>query len=68
MTTRNAVQIKITVGRRTVTVKAMDAIGPEDTFDVAFRATLHRFATKQDLWTPVAREIKDWMIKNNLTI
>lgn len=68
MTTRNVAEINLTVGKRTVTVKAMDAIGPEDYFDVAFRATLHRFITKQDHWTPAPREIKDWMLKTNLNI
>jgi hypothetical protein len=70
VTDRKLLELKYTVGKRVVTFRAMDQIGPEDTYDVLFRATLHRFGTlgKEDLMTPIPREVKDYMIKTNLFI
>lgn len=70
MTERTLVQLKFVVGKRTVTVRAMDQIGPEDCFDVLMRATIHRFATlgKEDMMTPIPREVKDFLIKTNLFV
>jgi hypothetical protein len=68
MTQRTFAQFKLSVGKRTVIIRAMDAIGPEDVFDVALRSVLHRVVTREDLWTPVPREVKDFMIKTNLTV
>ena len=65
---RTLAQLKFKVGKRTVTVRAMDAVGPEDCVDVALRAVLHRYNTREDLWTPVQREVKDFMIRTNLTV
>jgi hypothetical protein len=68
MSTRNSAQIKLRVGQRTVIVKAVDAVGPEDCMDIGLRATIHRYMTREDYWAPVPREAKDFMIKLNLTI
>jgi hypothetical protein len=65
---RNVVTINIMVGNRTVTITAMDSVGPEDCYDNAIRGVLHRYVTSEDLVMPVPREIKDFMIKLNLTI
>jgi hypothetical protein len=58
------------VGKRTVTVQVMDQIGPEDVYEVLFKATIHKFATqgKEDLMAPVPREVKDFMIRSNITV
>lgn len=70
MADRKLLELKYTVKKRVVTIRAMDQIGPEDAFDVLFKATLHRIATggKEDLMPPVPRKIKDYMIKTNLFI
>jgi hypothetical protein len=67
---RQFARIHATVGKRTVTVQVMDQIGPEDVYEVLFKATIHKFATqgKEDLMAPVPREVKDFMIKSNITI
>lgn len=65
---RNLVEIKMKVGDRLVTVKAMDSVGPEDCFDNSLRSVLHRYVTGEDLTMPVPREVKDFMIKTNLFI
>ena len=70
MVDRKLLELKYRVGKRVVTFRAMDQIGPEDAFDVLFKATLHRIGTrgKEDLMTPIPRKIKDYMIKTNLFI
>lgn len=68
MTTRQELQLNFRVGNRTVTVKAFDAVGPEDCYDNLFRSVLHRYATGEDLTMPVPREVKDFMIRTNLFI
>lgn len=68
MTDRNIATIKYQVGQRTVTVTAMDSVGPEDCYDNAIRAVVHRFVTGEDLLMPVPREVKDFQIKTNLFI
>ena len=65
---RTSASFKLRVGHRVVTVKAMDAVGPEDYYDVALRAVLHRFVTGEDAWAPASREIKDWCIRSNLYV
>lgn len=65
---RNETEINIQVGRRTVTVKAMDSIGVEDCYENAIKAVLHRIITNEDLLMPVPREAKDWMIRTNLFV
>lgn len=56
------------VNDRRVTVTAFDSVGVEDCYDVLTRASLHRIATGENLAEPVAREVKDWIIKSNLFI
>lgn len=65
---RNIITITLKVGNRTITVQAMDSVGPEDCFDNALKGVLHRFVTSEDLVMPVPREVKDFMIKTNLFI
>jgi hypothetical protein len=68
MTTRQEIELTFQVGQRSVTVKAYDAVGPEDCFDNLFRSVLHRYATGEDLTMPIPREVKDFMIRTNLFI
>lgn len=68
MAVRNEVVLRYNVNGRTVEVKAMDAVGPEDVYDIAIRAVLHRYKTGEDLWQPAPREVKDFIIKANLVI
>lgn len=68
MTDRQEVELVFRVGDRKVTVKAMDTVGVEDIYDVQFRAVLHRYVTGEDIWRPVPREAKDFILKLNLSI
>jgi len=68
MTERTVVEAKIKVGKRLVRVRGMDSVGPEDCFENALSAVLHRYITSEDLLMPVPREVKDFMIKNGLAI
>lgn len=65
---RQEVELKFKVGERLVTVKAMDSVGPEDLYEVQFRAVLHRYATGEDVTPPAGRDAKDWILKGNLVI
>lgn len=67
---RNEATIKATVGKRTVTVRVMDQIGPEDVYTMLLEATLHRYATlgKEDLVPPTPREVKDFILRTNLAV
>lgn len=65
---RNLLVLNFKVGQRTVTVRAMDAVGPEDCYDNALRSVLHRYVTGEDLTMPVPREVKDFIIRTNITI
>jgi len=56
------------VGKRRVTVTALDSVGVEDCYDVLVRAAVHRIATGENLAEPVPREVKDWIIKSNLFV
>lgn len=68
MSTRTEVEIKLSGQGRTVTIKAMDAVGPEDAYDVQFKAVLHRYVTRENAFEPTPREIKDWCVKTNLYV
>ena len=70
MSDRTLAELNYKVGNRTVTMRVMDQVGPEDCFDVLFRTTLHRHATngREDMYTPIPRSIKDYLIKTNLFI
>jgi hypothetical protein len=66
--TRTEVALNFKVKQRGVQVKAFDAVGPEDAYDNALRAVLHRYVTSEDLWMPVPREVKDFFIRTNLFV
>ena len=66
--TREEVELRFKVGQRMVTAKAFDAVGPEDAYDNAMKAVLHRVSTGEDLWMPTPREVKDFAIRTNLHI
>lgn len=68
MTARNSITIKLSVGDRIVTINAMDRVGPEDCYENAIQSVLHRYRTAEDLTMPVPREVKDFMIRLNLTV
>ena len=65
---RQRAVLNYTVNRRKVTVTAFDSVGVEDCYDVLLRAALHRYATGENAAEPVAREVKDWIIKSNLFV
>jgi len=65
---RTEIEISYGVGDRTVTVKAMDSVGPEDVYENAMLAVLHRFKTGEDALKPARREVKDFIIKQGLFI
>lgn len=56
------------VNDRKVIVTAFDSVGVEDCYDVLIRAALHRIATGESLAEPVPREVKDWIVKQNLFV
>jgi hypothetical protein len=53
---------------RQVTITAYEQIGPEDCMTMLLKAVLHRHLTGEDVVPPIAREVKDAMIKQNLVI
>lgn len=65
---RTEATITYSVGDRTVTVRAFDAVGPEDVYENHFLAVLHRFKTGEDALRPAPREVKDFIIKQGLFI
>lgn len=65
---RTEAKITYSVGDRTVTVRAFDAVGPEDIYENHFLAVLHRFKTGEDALRPAPREVKDFIIKQGLFI
>jgi len=60
--------LKYKVNQRSVEIKAYDTVGVEDAYNVLFRAAFHKQLTSEDLYEPIPREIKDWIIKTNLVI
>jgi hypothetical protein len=68
MSTRNEVTLRFKVGQRRVTVKAMDAVGVEDAYEVQLKSVIHRYATGEDLTMPTPREVKDFILRVNLNI
>lgn len=65
---RTTVDLDFSVGDRSVRVRAMDSVGPEDVFENAMLAVLHKYKTGEDLLTPAPREVKDFILKQNLSI
>lgn len=60
--------LRYRVGQRIVEVSAYDAVGPEDCYDILMRGAIHRIATGEDLVDPIPREVKDFIIRQNLVI
>lgn len=56
------------VGDRSVEVTAYDRIGVDDLYDIHVKAELHRILTGEDLFEPVRRDVKDFLIKTNLFV
>lgn len=65
---RQEVTLKFKVDSRRVEVKAYDQVGVDDAYTMLLRGVLHRYAVGEDLIQPVPREVKDWMIKQNLFV
>lgn len=65
---RRVAQLRFQVGQRVVTIRATDSVGPEDCYENLISGVLHRYVTGEDLVMPVAREVKDFIIKTNLTV
>lgn len=65
---REVVELKYQVGDRTVTVRAMDTVGPEDAYEVILHGVLHRYVTGEDVVPTIPRDVKDAMLKANLFV
>lgn len=65
---RKELELNYTIHGRSVQVRAMDTVGPDDCFVVLWKATLHRYVTGEDLMPTIPRDVKDWMIKTGRTI
>lgn len=65
---RSEITLTFKVGKRRVEVTAYDSVGVEDAYSMLIKGVIHRFAVGEDLIQPVPREVKDWIIKQNLTI
>lgn len=65
---RQEVKLVYRVGERIITVTAIDVVAPEDCYDMLMKAVLHRYVTGEDVTPPISREVKDALIKQNLTI
>lgn len=68
MTDRIKVVRRYKVGDRSVEVSAYDRVGVEDLYDIHVKAELHRIMTGEDLFEPVRRDVKDFLIKTNLFV
>lgn len=51
-----------------MTVRVLDSVGPEDVYENAIHAVLHKFKTGEDLLQPAQRDVKDFIIRSNLQI
>lgn len=56
------------LGRRRVTIKAMDAVGVEDCVENQIQSIIHRYLTGEDLTTPIPRDVKDFILRTNLFV
>lgn len=65
---RNVEERVYSVGNRTMTVRVLDAVGPEDVYENAIHAVLHKYKTGEDLLQPVQRDVKDFIVRSNLQI
>lgn len=53
---------------RLVTVRVMDQISVEECYSIAVSEVLFRYVTGVDNWSPVRREIKDFLIKRSIPV
>jgi hypothetical protein len=53
---------------RRVTMRATETIAVEDCYSVLTKAVLHRYKTNEDVVPVISRDIKDVLIKLNLSI
>lgn len=65
---RSEVKRTYRVGDRTVTIRALEQIGPEDCYSMLLRAVLHRYVTAEDVVPPIGRDVKDALIKQNIVV
>lgn len=65
---RKEITLRYRVNERDVTVRAMDAVGVEDCYDVLMQSVMHRYVTGEDLTSPIPREVKDFLIRLNLEV
>jgi hypothetical protein len=65
---RQELTFRFKVDKRIAEVKAYDSVGVEDAMNVQMQAAMHRILTNEDWTEPVAREVKDFIIKTNLFI
>jgi hypothetical protein len=68
MSNRAEVTLTYRVQDRVVTIKAMETVAVEDCYDMLMKSVLHRYNTGEDATPPISREIKDALIKQNLTV
>lgn len=67
-TVRTQVDLAYNVNGRRVTVRAMDAVGPEDVYENMMKAVMARYVTKEDRLAHAGRDVKDFIIRSNLSV
>lgn len=65
---RQELNLRFRMNGRVAEVNAYDTVGVEDAFTILAKAALHRVITREDWLEPTSRDVKDWIIKTNLTI
>lgn len=68
MAQRDELELKFGIGDRTVTVRATSSICAEDCYETLLLAVLHRHVTGEDVVPTIPRDVKDFLIKQNLSI
>lgn len=69
MSTRTEAELVYYVGARKVVIRAMDAVGPEDAYEAQMKAVMHEIITgEQNVFPYTTREVKDFMIRTNLSV
>lgn len=68
MTERAEIKRVFNVDGRTVTVTAVDQVGPEDCMTLLIKAVMHRHLTGEDVVPAISRDVKDALIKQNLVV
>lgn len=65
---RQVIELRFKVGERIVTVRATDATCVEDIYENQMNAVLHRYVTGEDVVPAAGRDVKDFLLKQNLVI